>query len=173
MELLRAPLRADKGPHFDVAQKLEMLPAGWIHVGSRCDVPRCAEYKAHCGNTYVWVNSDGMQGLSEFTLIVLDISTIDLSVFRFKPTSVTVKRTKVDGKRVTEQWDAIQDPMPECDECRHQCDLPPIIVTRAKEGRFPKVSISDETKAFRVEAPSREESGGEQVQTTQMRSSAR
>lgn len=120
MEILRAPKWDDKpGVHFGIADKLATLPTGWLHVGKKSDVPHCARYKAHCGCTYVWVTPDGMKGLSEFTLIVLDISTLDLNAYRFRSAGVTVKR-KIDGKRITEQWEAYQ-PEPKCDACCHPC----------------------------------------------------
>jgi hypothetical protein len=63
--------------HFDVADRLSRLPNGWIHCGCRRDVDRCACYKSHCGDTYVWVNPDGLQALSDLALVVLDIATCD------------------------------------------------------------------------------------------------
>src|SRR5690606_38615047 len=43
------------------------------------DVPWCdASYVAHCGDTYVWVTPEGLNGLSQLTLVILNIATIDL-----------------------------------------------------------------------------------------------
>jgi hypothetical protein len=66
-------------PHFGVAERLAQLPPGWLHVGRLIDVPHEACYKAHCGCVWVWVMPDGMQALSEFTLVLHDIATIDIN----------------------------------------------------------------------------------------------
>src|SRR6185437_16008908 len=50
------------------------IPVGWFHVGRKCDVPQCACYVGRHCDTYVWVTSEGMNGLSRFTLIVLAIT---------------------------------------------------------------------------------------------------
>ncbi len=62
---------------FRVFGDLKAMQAGWFHVGERQDVPCDACYKAHCKGRYVWVCHDGLKGLSEFTLVVLDILTTD------------------------------------------------------------------------------------------------
>jgi len=67
------------GHHFGVADRLQQLPCGWLHVGRMTDVPLAACYKAHRGNTWVWVNSEGMKGLADFTLVLLDVATLDLN----------------------------------------------------------------------------------------------
>jgi hypothetical protein len=66
------------GPHFGVIQRLKHLPSGWLHVGCLSDVPLAACYKAHCGKTWVWVMPDETQGLADFTLVLLDIATLDV-----------------------------------------------------------------------------------------------
>ena len=67
------------GHHFGVADRLRQLPCGWLHVGRLIEVPLAACYKAHHGDTWVWVDSEGMKGLAEFTLVLLDIATLDLN----------------------------------------------------------------------------------------------
>jgi hypothetical protein len=134
MELLRAADSIDlntlanggraPGFHFNVATQLERLPACWLHIGCRKDVPRRACYKARCGNSYVWVEPEGMAGLSAFTLVVLDIATTDpKSLVLPKPAAKvdiqenlrTVEGDKVkeaankDGPKITEQWYASQE----------------------------------------------------------------
>lgn len=52
-----------------------LLPRGWYQVGSKGDVPPDACYVAHYCDTYVWVDFDGIDGLSRFTITVLDIAT--------------------------------------------------------------------------------------------------
>ncbi len=66
------------GPHFGVVDRLARLPTGWLHIGGPRDVPAASCYKAHCGHTWVWVMPDGMEGLADFTLVLLDIATIDV-----------------------------------------------------------------------------------------------
>jgi len=67
------------GSHFGVAERLGRLPQGWLHVGRLCDVPVGACYKDHCGNTWVWVTRDGMEGLAGFTLVLQDIATLNVA----------------------------------------------------------------------------------------------
>src|SRR5580704_9907723 len=88
MDLLRAPNRDDvyacqsaeragrpAGYHFDVADKLARIPQGWLHIGTCLPQQYC--YGAHCCDTCVWVTKDGLAALSDFTLLVLDIATLD------------------------------------------------------------------------------------------------
>jgi len=80
MELLRPYVHGDaSGYHFGVTDRLAKLPRGWLHIGKLKEVPLGACYKAHCGGTWVWVTPDGMEGLSQFTLVFLDICTSDFS----------------------------------------------------------------------------------------------
>jgi len=65
------------GRHFGVAKKLEKLPRGWLHVGRLKDVPACASYKAHSGDVWVWVLPDGIKGLADFSLLLLDVARIN------------------------------------------------------------------------------------------------
>jgi hypothetical protein len=62
------------GRHFKVVDKLAHMPAGWLGMGKRTDMPRGACYSAHCGEHWVWVNPDGMQGLTILTLVIEDIA---------------------------------------------------------------------------------------------------
>lgn len=77
MDLLSGPFMGDTKYHFDVARLLAAIPPGWLRVGTHCDVPTNACYKAHCKGTYVWVERSGLPSLSEFTLVVFDIATTD------------------------------------------------------------------------------------------------
>jgi hypothetical protein len=63
--------------HLDVASQLAALPRGWARVAPKHLAPKHARYKATCGNTTVWVPDENVAWLSEFTLILLDIATID------------------------------------------------------------------------------------------------
>jgi plastocyanin len=67
------------GPHFGVLWRLNRLPECWLRMGRLCDVPLNARYKEHCGDVWVWVMPEGMQGLSEFTLVLQDIATLNVA----------------------------------------------------------------------------------------------
>lgn len=67
------------GRHFDVADRLSGLPTGWLHVGAFKDVPLGAAYKAHHGCIWVWVTPDGLEGLSQFTLVFEDIARVSIN----------------------------------------------------------------------------------------------
>jgi hypothetical protein len=97
-DLLRGPLREDvfpppgvpfvSKPHFDVVHRLNRIMPGWVHIGCRRDVDACACYKSHCGDTYVWVNPDGLESLSTFTLVVLDLATtLEPTIYPKAPTA--------------------------------------------------------------------------------------
>ena len=81
ISLLIRPDQAPQGPmrHFGVADELSRLPVGWLGVGKRSNVPACALYKAHCGETWVWVAPNGMRGLAKFTLILQHIARIPIN----------------------------------------------------------------------------------------------
>ena len=49
---------------------------GWFQVGRKKDVPKDACYCGHYCDTYVWVMPEGVDGLTVFTLGVLDIATV-------------------------------------------------------------------------------------------------
>ncbi len=109
--------------HFGVLDQLEKLPLGWLHVNRSHFAPPDACYKATCGNTTVWVTSDGVHGLSEFTLIMLDIETTNPSSVAATKHKVPVELTMSPdkdlnfnvqskdfrkGDKITEKWDACQ-----------------------------------------------------------------
>jgi hypothetical protein len=78
MSLLISPEDAEPGSsrHFGVAKDLAKLPPGWLGVGGWKEVPKSTCYKAHCGDTWVWVTPEGMNGLSDFTTIVQNIARV-------------------------------------------------------------------------------------------------
>jgi hypothetical protein len=47
----------------------------WLQVGTKRDVPRKACYVSHHGPVHVWVMPEGISGLSELALTILDIAT--------------------------------------------------------------------------------------------------
>ncbi len=92
MSLLRAPMYGEyTGYHVGVADQLRRISPGWLHLGCRKDVPRCASYSAHSGHTYAWIMPEGMSGLSEFTLVILDIATLDPSSLALQAPLVSVQ----------------------------------------------------------------------------------
>jgi hypothetical protein len=52
-----------------------VIPRGWYQVGCEEQVPPCACYVGHYCNTYVWVMPDGVDGLTRFTMTVVDLAT--------------------------------------------------------------------------------------------------
>ncbi len=97
--------------HFDVANQLRQLPSHWYHVGYRKDVPANACYVGHYGSKYVWVTPDGMLGLSEFTLVLLDIATIDPSslLIPLPTASLSLNNGGTTGTTITATLPAMQD----------------------------------------------------------------
>ncbi len=47
----------------------------WLHVGCRRDVPRDAVYVGRHGKVFVWVDQEGIDGLSGLTLRIMDVAT--------------------------------------------------------------------------------------------------
>jgi hypothetical protein len=106
MSLLINPDAAPPGPnpHFDVADRLANLPSGWVHIGRLCDVPACACYKAHCAQTWAWVEGAGMQGLADYTLVLQSIGRVDPNsptLFNFGPAFTYVKFLTLDSPVTT------------------------------------------------------------------------
>jgi hypothetical protein len=51
------------------------IPLGWYRVGCKRDVPADACYVAHRGDLYVWVGPEGVEGLTRFTMTIIDLAT--------------------------------------------------------------------------------------------------
>jgi hypothetical protein len=123
------------GFHFGVAKQLAALPHGWLHVTTNDCVPKHVSYRATCGNKTAWVSPEGMAGLSEFTLIVLDIATVAPTSLSVSPPTVSVAiqetappdgeqppyepvvnpkststKKAIGGDKITETWNACQTP---------------------------------------------------------------
>lgn len=60
----------------DVQDLLLKLGPGWYRVGRKHDVPKHACFVGSYGDVYVWVEPPGRAGLAEFTLAVLNLSTL-------------------------------------------------------------------------------------------------
>jgi hypothetical protein len=70
-----------------------LIPMGWYCVGRKHDVPRDAPYVAHYGAVYVWVMPQGLEGLTRFTMTVIDLATGKPHA----PMKTVVKTFKADG----------------------------------------------------------------------------
>lgn len=98
--LLRAPMYGEyTGYHLAVADQLGRIPPGWLHFGLKKDVPKHAIYSACCHDKYIWVCSDGMAGLSDFTLVLLDIATLDPTSLALKPPYLSMDTLPADAKQ--------------------------------------------------------------------------
>jgi hypothetical protein len=78
----------------DVAKDVADIHSGWFHVGRKKDVPKDACYVGQYRHCYVWVDRDGLEDLTQFTLKVLNFSSLvrDPSILttpgpRFTPAS--------------------------------------------------------------------------------------
>jgi hypothetical protein len=70
-----------------------VLPMGWFHAGTKKDVPEDACYVGHHCGTYVWVMPDGLEGLTRFTMTIIDLATGKPHA----PTKTVVRTYKADG----------------------------------------------------------------------------
>lgn len=59
-----------------VERDLARIQPGWFHVGRKWDVPRCVCHVGCYKNVYAWVDSDGLDAFTEFTLTVMKISEL-------------------------------------------------------------------------------------------------
>jgi hypothetical protein len=70
-----------------------VIPTGWYHTGCRDDVPPCACYVGHYCDQWVWVTPEGLDGLTTFTMTVVDLATGKPHA----PTKSVVRTYKADG----------------------------------------------------------------------------
>ena len=66
------------GPHYGVADRLANIPRGWLHISHGHVPPVGDRYRAHFGDTWVWVMPEDVAALNEFILVLLDISTLNI-----------------------------------------------------------------------------------------------
>ena len=97
--LSKYDLSKPPGLYFDVADRLACIPGGWLHMGCRWDMPSGACYKAHCRDKCVWVEAEGVTGLSQFTLVLQKIARTAYDSANFPPaiTKSVVMSTKSDN----------------------------------------------------------------------------
>jgi hypothetical protein len=88
-----------------------VVPKGWFHAGCKKDVPKNACYVGRYCDTYAWVLPDGIEGLTRFTMTVIDLATGKPHA----PMKTVVKTYKSDGSLDTTQvttteidWDALE-----------------------------------------------------------------
>jgi hypothetical protein len=73
----RSPLARNVCRKIETIQRdLARIQPGWFHVGRKHDVPKSACYVGRCGHCYVWVEQEGREALTEFTLTVLKFSAL-------------------------------------------------------------------------------------------------
>lgn len=74
---LKSPLARDVSRQIAVIERdLSLIEPGWFCVGRKCDVPKNACYVGRYHDQWVWVTEDGRASLTEFTLLVMRISTL-------------------------------------------------------------------------------------------------
>ncbi len=72
-----SPLARNVCRRIDVIlHELAQINAGWFRIGGKWDVPRGACYVGRYKDRYVWVEPDGLEALTDFTLTVLKISSL-------------------------------------------------------------------------------------------------
>ncbi|HLN33307.1 MAG TPA: hypothetical protein VK395_36605 [Gemmataceae bacterium] len=60
-----------------VHERLRDMGTGWVHYGPLSKVPLQARYKAHCGDTWIWILPCDADKLSSFTIVIQDIARVD------------------------------------------------------------------------------------------------
>ena len=74
---MRSPLARNVCRQLNSLQRdLAKIRPGWFHAGGKRDVPRDACYVGRHGRQYVWVGLEGREALTEFTLTVLNLSSL-------------------------------------------------------------------------------------------------
>jgi hypothetical protein len=86
------------GIYFGVLDKLERIPPGWLHYGHPQCVPKTACYDGNCHGSCVWVEPDGMEGLSQFALVIQAIARVHYETLYYpRPrTRMIAKKIRID-----------------------------------------------------------------------------
>jgi hypothetical protein len=109
-----------------------VIPRGWFHAGCKKDVPTNACYVGRYGDTCVWVLADGVEGLTRFTMTVIDLATGKPHA----PMKTVVRTYKADGSLDNTQvttteidWDALEKmkKQPRRLERQRQYVAPPLV----------------------------------------------
>ncbi len=100
-----------------------VIPTGWFMAGCEKDVPKDACYVGqHCG-TYVWVMPEGVEGLTRFTLNVLELAAGKPHA----PTQTVVRTYGPDGKLQNTQittTDIDWEKLKKAQEKGHRLEIP-------------------------------------------------
>jgi hypothetical protein len=70
-----------------------LIPLGWYGSGCKTDVPPGACHVGCYGETYVWVLPEGLEGLTRFTMTVIELATGKPHA----PMKTVVRTYKADG----------------------------------------------------------------------------
>jgi hypothetical protein len=109
-----------------------VIPRGWFHAGCKKDVPKNACHVGHYCDTYVWVLPDGIEGLTRFTMTIIDLATGKPHA----PMKTVVRTYKADGSLDNRQvttteidWDALEKmkKQPRGPERQRQYVTPPLV----------------------------------------------
>ena len=109
-----------------------VIPRGWFHAGCKKDVPKNACYVGRYCDTYVWVLPDGVEGLTRFTMTVIDLATGKPHA----PMKTVVRTYKADGSLDNTQvttteidWEALEKlrKQPRRPERQRQNVAPPLV----------------------------------------------
>jgi hypothetical protein len=109
-----------------------VIPKGWFHAGCKQDVPKNACYVGLYCDTYVWVLPEGVEGLTRFTMTVIDLATGKPHA----PMKTVVRTYKADGSLDNTQvtttevdWDALEKlkKQPRRPERQRQYVAPPLV----------------------------------------------
>src|SRR4051794_193336 len=77
----------------------DWLRQGWLHTGSKKDVPKDACFVGRYGHCAVWVTAEGIDGLTRLTIATLNIATLDPTTPAAQPTQTVKTYTyTTDGK---------------------------------------------------------------------------
>ncbi len=72
----KTPLAREVAHQVDeIVDELRNIRPGWYGVGGKRDVPRNACHVANYGDRYVWVCPSGVDGLTRFTLSILEMAS--------------------------------------------------------------------------------------------------
>jgi hypothetical protein len=81
-DLIVSQLLKDFQVYDDLKCLNEPQNRGWFSIGCKQNAPKHGCYVANYCDMYLWITPGGLKGLSEFTLILTDIATIDpISLF--------------------------------------------------------------------------------------------
>lgn len=84
--------------YFKVDTELVKIQPGWFGVGGKKEVPKRACHVGRCGDVYVWVTPEGLDGLTRFTVVIMDIATADKGELAPSPPTQQVQKLHYNDK---------------------------------------------------------------------------